>query len=199
MGIIYILENKINGKYYIGQTIRSFKERFRQHQISHSIIGNALRKYGTDSFNKIIIEDISEEKLDELEQVYIQKYNSIYPNGYNFDGGGHKNKHLHEDHKKKLREARKGKKPFLGKHCSEEHKRKIGESKKGNSYALGRKHTKEELKKMSESKKGFHHSEETKKKLSESHKRPRPWMIGKHFKKTKKKNLTKTEISGKLE
>lgn len=32
MGYIYMLENKINGKIYIGQTIRLIQKRLKQHQ-----------------------------------------------------------------------------------------------------------------------------------------------------------------------
>ena len=31
MGTIYILQNKVNGKCYVGQTIRPFNKRFREH------------------------------------------------------------------------------------------------------------------------------------------------------------------------
>ena len=102
MGTIYILENKTNGKCYVGQTIRKFSKRFREHNQSHSLIGNALRKYAVANFNKILLENIPEDKLDEIEKECIKKYNSISPNGYNLDSGGHKNKHIHKEHKEKL-------------------------------------------------------------------------------------------------
>jgi len=61
-----------------------------------------LRKYAVANFNKILLENIPEDKLDEIEKECIKKYNSISPNGYNLDSGGHKNKHIHKEHKEKL-------------------------------------------------------------------------------------------------
>ena len=69
-----------------------------------------------------------------------------------------KGKHLSEDTRNKLSEAKKGK------HLSEEHRKKIAEAKKG------KRHSTETRKKMSESRKGKHKSTETRHKLSEAHK-----------------------------
>jgi len=172
MGIIYILENKIDGKCYVGQSNQKFNERLGDHKKRNSIIGNAIRKYGIDNFNKVVIENISEEKLDELEIEYIKKYNSLVPNGYNLDSGGNKNKHHHEitkkiisetsrnisnETRKKMSDAKKGK------HPSKETRKKMSEAQKkignrppssfGNKYNLGRKPTEETRKKMSEAQK----------------------------------------------
>jgi group I intron endonuclease len=102
MGIIYILENKVTGKYYVGQTTKTFKCRFRQHQHSNSCVGKALCKYGSNNFNKILLEGVPNEELDYWEMHYINECKSISPNGYNLDSGGHKNKHIHKEHKEKL-------------------------------------------------------------------------------------------------
>ena len=179
MGTIYILENKVDGKCYIGQTIKTFKERFRRHQISHSVIGNAIRKYGVENFNKILIENIPEEKLNEVEIEYIKKYNSLHPNGYNLTEGGDKPPTC------------AGNKWNLGRHFTEEHKRKISEANKGKvSGTFGKHFSEETKKKMSESGKGRHHTEETKKKMSESKK-------GRPFTEEHKKNLSKSHLKNK--
>ena len=64
MGIIYVLHNEENDKCYVGQTTRTFEERFGAHKIFSSLIGKALRKYGVDNFSKIILENIPEEESD---------------------------------------------------------------------------------------------------------------------------------------
>ena len=50
---IYLIENKINGKKYIGQSINIYK-RFREHCFlsnkNHSYIDNAIHKYGKENF-----------------------------------------------------------------------------------------------------------------------------------------------------
>ena len=73
-------------------------------------------------------------------------------------------KHLSEETKKKISDARKGKPK------SSETRKKMSEAKKGNKYALGCKRSDETKKKMSESKKGKLISEEHKNKISEANK-----------------------------
>jgi group I intron endonuclease len=90
MGIIYLIKNKINEKCYIGQTTYSLKKRFREHCQSHSLIGKALREYGAINFEKLVIKDIKNEKLNEEEVSFINEYNCIAPNGYNIEKGGGK-------------------------------------------------------------------------------------------------------------
>jgi group I intron endonuclease len=157
MATIYILENKINKKCYIGQTINLFEQRFNQHIKSNFLIGKAIRKYGIDNFKKILIEDVPEEKLNELEIEYIQKYNSVYPNGYNLTFGGDSGKKS-EETKRRISEAKKGRRH------SEETKIKISDAGKR------RRHSEENKKKISESEKGKFVSEETKRKMSKAKK-----------------------------
>lgn len=196
MGIIYILKNKTNNKHYVGQTNLTFKRRFGQHCHSNSLIGKAIRKYGKEGFEKILVENVPVEKLDEFEIEYIKKYSCIFPNGYNFDSGGHNNHKLHEETKRKISESQKGKKcgelnSFFGKHHSEKTKKKIGKANKNRKHPpftnehkkkisealMGRKRkpfTKEHKRKMSISKMGNEnslgkiHTKEHKRKISES-------------------------------
>lgn len=186
MGVIYILRNKMNNKCYVGQTTKSFKERFRSHQHSNSYVGKAISKYGSDNFDKLILENIPEEELDYWEIHYINECQSLVPSGYNFDGGGNEQKHRHEETKKKLREAN------IGKHPTEETKQKMIEN--NCHYWLGKARSVDTIKKMSEAMKGNTYAkgnkftEEQKQKLSELHKGQRPWMLGrKHTEETKKK------------
>ena len=55
-----------------------------------------------------------------------------------------------------------------GRHLSEEHRNKIREAKKGNKNSLGKKHREESKKKMREAHKGKKMSEETRRKMSEA-------------------------------
>lgn len=81
---IYKIENLINGKIYIGQSIH-IEKRWIEHckQSSHSLIGEAIKKYGKENFSFQIIEECSVDQLDEMEEKYIINYNSLVPNGYN--------------------------------------------------------------------------------------------------------------------
>lgn len=92
---IYYIENKINNKKYIGQSV-DIKRRWRKHKNeafninSHTYnypIYRAIRKYGIDNFNFKIIEECTKEKLNELEIYWIKYYNSFFE-GYNQTLGG---------------------------------------------------------------------------------------------------------------
>lgn len=81
---IYKIENLINHKIYIGQSVhieRRWKEHCRHYK--QSIISDAIKKYGEDNFSFQVIEECPEDKLDEREMFYINKFNCIVPNGYN--------------------------------------------------------------------------------------------------------------------
>lgn len=82
---IYKIENLINGKIYIGQSIH-IEKRWNEHcQISsHSLISQAIQKYGKENFSFQILEITNNlNELNNLESKYIQQFNSLVPNGYN--------------------------------------------------------------------------------------------------------------------
>ena len=103
IGYIYIVYNLLDkSKVYIGQTRTSLKKRWTQHKSSakHAkdnkiVFYNAINKYGEDNF---IIEELEKvesdskdnlvDVLNDLEIYYIDKYNSLVPNGYNLTKGG---------------------------------------------------------------------------------------------------------------
>mgnify|MGYP002580750181 FL=1 len=95
MNYIYLITNKINGKQYIGQTIRTIEERWKghisasKHQKDNNYFHNAIQKYGESSFEISLLEEVKDASLlDEKEQYYISKYNTYFPNGYNTTIGG---------------------------------------------------------------------------------------------------------------
>lgn len=96
MACIYKIENKVNGKLYIGQTINSIKFRFRKHlgQINSknrcSALYFAIKKYGKENFiiSEIVSGEFSKEELNNLEIFFINHYNTLSPNGYNLQAGG---------------------------------------------------------------------------------------------------------------
>jgi group I intron endonuclease len=90
MGYIYVIQNIVNNKVYVGQTIRTVGLRWTEHVCCKKNLpfNNAIRKYGKKSFIFLKIEEIENEHLDNEEQKYIFEYNSIIPNGYNVHEGG---------------------------------------------------------------------------------------------------------------
>lgn len=92
---IYMFENKVNNKKYIGQS-RSIETRKRAHyncSLNTSYNGyetkfyRALRKYGYNNFEFSILELCSTEELNDREKHFIEFYNS-FKNGYNSSIGG---------------------------------------------------------------------------------------------------------------
>lgn len=86
---IYKIENLINKKIYVGQSI-DIEERWKKHISANDnfVIHKALHKYGKENFSFQIIEECPLEKLDERERYWINFYNSLLPNGYNMIPGG---------------------------------------------------------------------------------------------------------------
>lgn len=93
---IYKITNIINNKSYIGQSINidkrlyehKYKAFYKTDRSYNSAIHPAFRKYGIENFSFEILEECLLEELDEKEKYYIQKYNSLIPNGYNILIGG---------------------------------------------------------------------------------------------------------------
>lgn len=86
---IYKIENKINGKIYIGQSIE-IERRWQKHLSASDdfIVHQAIRKYGKENFIFSIVEECELIDLDEKENYWINFYQSIVPNGYNMVPGG---------------------------------------------------------------------------------------------------------------
>lgn len=91
-GTIYCITNKINGKKYVGQTIRDLAVRFNEHCFddrSNSKIHQAIKKYGWQNFKCEVLEELEPEELDERERYYIKEWNLQDDKyGYNILSGG---------------------------------------------------------------------------------------------------------------
>lgn len=98
--VIYKVTNLINNKVYIGQTTRTFNERYSGKGVgaerilyserSNGHLINSMCKYGVENFKVEIVEQCNtEEELNEREIYYINLYDSTnYKKGYNFCQGG---------------------------------------------------------------------------------------------------------------
>lgn len=91
---IYRIENRLNGKVYIGKTLFDVKKRWSEHcrdcrkdNIKNRPLYAAMRKYGVENFEVTIVEECSDKDLSEKEKYWIQYYDS-YKNGYNATLGG---------------------------------------------------------------------------------------------------------------
>lgn len=163
MGFIYYIKNKINEKYYIGQTKRDYLKRINEHLSTSSsskklsAVHSAINKYGIESFEYNFIENVDDNDLDEKEKYYINLYNSLCPNGYNMQTGGTLNKVMSNVSKKKMSDSKKGiNNPNFGKPRSENTKNKISISKtKENHHFYGLNLSEDHVKKLSFSHKKY--------------------------------------------
>ena len=103
MAYIYSITNNINQKKYIGKTTQTNPyKRWKQHLQSakckdntvayssvHTMpICRAISKYGESNFKFRVLEECSEESVNEREEHYIREYNTADGAGYNCTYGG---------------------------------------------------------------------------------------------------------------
>lgn len=94
----YLITNKINGKQYVGVTVKADPtDRWAEH-IARSkgarrgYLHNAIRKHGPLKFEfRVIAEAYSAAEAVVLERALIAQYGTFWPNGYNLTTGGETN------------------------------------------------------------------------------------------------------------
>lgn len=99
---IYRITCLLDNRSYIGQTSKDPTWRWRRHRFDNRPgLGQTIRELGVNNFVFEVIDTaISRDELDEKEKFYIQKFNTIYPNGFNKTTGGVDGKY--SDHSKQL-------------------------------------------------------------------------------------------------
>jgi group I intron endonuclease len=147
---IYLIENKINNKNYIGQH-KIDTTRKDNYFGSGIYIKRAIKKYGIDNFNKYELEIFyNKYEADFYEKLYIKFYRLENKAEYNIANGGEgASGYNHtEEFKRKISKIHKGNKYNLGVKRSEETKQKISKANKGKKHGGG-KRSKETKQKMS--------------------------------------------------
>lgn len=176
MGVIYLRTNLVTGMQYVGKA-EDFKRRERdwrclKWRYANQLLTDEREKYGLENFTVEILEECDNSRLNELERIYIEKYNTIYPDGYNDNEGGDIGFHHSERTKKKISYSNK----VAAKKRMDEliEQLKPYQYKKGNkpwNYGVEGCYSEETRRKMSQSAKNKPPiSEETKQKMSESRK-----------------------------
>jgi len=152
---IYLRRNKVNGKCYVGQT-SDFKRRENEwkclnYYYANGHICNDRAKYGLDNWTVETLAEVdNREDAWELEQRFINDYNTLWPNGYNLSkgGGGPNGVHHSDETRQKMSEAKKGEKNYwYGKHLYDETRQKMSKAKKGKEQS------EEQIKNASEARK----------------------------------------------
>lgn len=189
-GIIYITTCLVNGKVYIGQTIRWQDKSYLGSGVA---LCEAVKKYGRSKFKRKILKVCyNQRQLDAWEMIMIRKYNSTDKSiGYNVLPGtanefGQVNPSKLPEVVEKIRKKKKDKWGgencyWYGKTLSEDTKRKLSDKAKKrlsdprNNPMYGKKQSEEARRKIAEKakgrvgyNKGKRLSEETRNKISES-------------------------------
>lgn len=182
IGYIYIIKNKINGKIYVGQTIKDYNIRWKSHKRllrkgkhNNNHLQNSWNKYGEYNFEFILLHEFifknkKERKymLDLIEKIYITGWDLLNDKyGYNISSGGSNGNNFagktEEEMKvisNKMSINRIGEKNhFYGKHHTSETKEKISSANKGkytgeNNPMYGKHHSKDTKEKISNCNKG---------------------------------------------
>jgi hypothetical protein len=103
MAYIYSITNLINNKQYIGKTsqpnpytrwkqhlqLANSKNNLNENNSAHTMhIVRAISKYGSYNFKFRVLEECTDDKVNERETYYIEKYNTAEGKGYNCTYGG---------------------------------------------------------------------------------------------------------------
>jgi len=132
---VYLITNTVNGKKYVGKTVNSVEQRWRQHvnlakNSGEYLLCKALRKYGPENFTvEPIARFDSEETLSVAENLFIAELDTRLPNGYNMTDGGEGVSGLvmPEEARAKMRAAKLGTKRIF----TPEHRAKLSAALKG--------------------------------------------------------------------
>lgn len=91
---IYVITNLITSTQYVGQSKDAIK-RFDAHlrATDGTLLHQAILTYGRENFDIEILEK-QIENFNEREQFWIEKLNTLYPNGYNMTKGGEGYPHM---------------------------------------------------------------------------------------------------------
>ena len=162
---IYMIQNLVNGKIYIGQAVDIerrwgvHKSELRGNYHDNKHLQSAWNKDGESNFEFTIICECDENQLNTKEIDYIAKLKTYNPDfGYNKTYGGEGGRPTEETRRKQSESLKGENHPMYGKHHSEEARRKQSEANKGENNPFY----------------GKHHSAETKRKISENNGSRRP-------------------------
>lgn len=150
-GYIYIVENSINNKKYVGKKTGDFDNNYYG---SGVIVRQAIKKYGKDKFSVKILEWCDSQKMLNLrERHFIEKLKPIYNIAAGGDGG-HVLRYADKEYVKDIYDRQAAAMSNTWQNLSPDKRKAWGESisksRKGSNGRIGMQHTEETKKRISE-------------------------------------------------
>lgn len=108
---VYLIRNAVNGKCYIGQTIKSPDRRINEHFQGRrrSAIALAIKKHGAMNFTRHVLQVCdSQSEMDDAEVEWIQRLGTVAPGGYNIALGGKGQGAVSEEIRAKIARSKSG-------------------------------------------------------------------------------------------
>lgn len=127
MRYIYLIRNLVNHKVYVGQTCNPSRRRSghfsnTKKQIDHPFY-RSIQKHGVENFSFEVIEECSDDQIDDREIYWITYYDSCNREfGYNIEPGG---RGITNKTRKKLSDVLKGNKYCVGRAATQETREKL--------------------------------------------------------------------------
>lgn len=125
---IYLIENDIDKKQYVGSTRRSLPTRLKEHKavgrsrLCRTLIQKAIKEYGAEHFSIRLLEKCkTEQYMAEAESRWIGILNTLMPAGFNMNPGRPWRGPTHHSDETKLKMSQSK----LGKKFTENHKKAI--------------------------------------------------------------------------
>lgn len=132
---LYVIRNAVNGKQYIGITMRELPVRLSEHRglanrHGKNALAKAFRKYGHAAFTATLIgEALTWEELLQMEREAIQTYNTYAPTGWGYNltlgGEGSLGREVSEDARQRISQAN------TGRVRTAEHREAVGQRHRG--------------------------------------------------------------------
>ena len=120
---VYKITNTVTGDFYVGSS-KDVKKRWSRHKWTstwkrypNNPMYHDMQKYGTDSFELQILEEVEPDKLKELEQQFIEKLKPAY-NSNNAKGLNIERKKEYQKEYDKTDKRKKAKKEYDSQLCS---------------------------------------------------------------------------------